>query len=190
VQLLGKISRLLEDVTDQHIPAKATATLAHVDEVLSDIQHALKGADVVKLSADAQSTMSQFSGAATRLNGLIERLQGDKGVIAASSGRRVRSGTSRTAATESGGTSRLRCATCRRLQSPFRNWAMRWIGTQTCFSRGERGRHDEPSQFWWIAAILPHAGVRALRQERSLRLSLLQPGERPPRMQTPSPQVP
>jgi len=82
VQLLGKISRLLEDVTDQHIPAKATATLAHVDEVLSDIQHALKGADVVKLSADAQSTMSQFSGAATRLNGLIERLQGDKGVIA------------------------------------------------------------------------------------------------------------
>jgi len=53
-----------------------------VDEVLSDIQHALKGADVVKLSADAQSTMSQFSGAATRLNGLIERLQGDKGVIA------------------------------------------------------------------------------------------------------------
>ena len=82
VQLLGKISQLLEDVTDQHIPAKTTATLAHVDEVLSDVQRALKRADVVKLSKDAQMTMSQFGAAAARMNGLLERLQGETGLIA------------------------------------------------------------------------------------------------------------
>jgi paraquat-inducible protein B len=82
VQLLGKISKLLEDVTDEHIPAKTTATLGHVDDLLADVQRALKRADVAKLSHDAQATMSQLTGAATRMNGLMERLQAEQGLIA------------------------------------------------------------------------------------------------------------
>ena len=82
VKLLGKISQLLEDVTDEHIPAKATATLGHVDAVLEDVQRTLKRAGVAKLSNDAHATLSELTSAATGLNGLIERLQGDRGVIA------------------------------------------------------------------------------------------------------------
>jgi paraquat-inducible protein B len=81
VQLLGKISHLLEDVTAEHIPAKATATLGHVDDLLADVQRALRRADVVKLSQEAQATMSQLTGAATRMNGLVDRLQGETGLI-------------------------------------------------------------------------------------------------------------
>ena len=82
VQLLGKISYLLEDVTEEHIPAKATVTLGKVNDLLADVQVALKRADVEKLSHDAQATMSNLNVTVARLDGLIERLQGEKGLIA------------------------------------------------------------------------------------------------------------
>ncbi len=82
VQLLGKISHLLEDVTDEHIPLKASATLGKVNDLLASVQAALQRADVEKLSHDAQATMANLNGAVTRMNGLIERLQSEKGMIA------------------------------------------------------------------------------------------------------------
>ncbi|MDP9033407.1 MAG: MlaD family protein [Myxococcota bacterium] len=82
VQLLGKISHLLEDVTDEHIPLKASATLGKVNDLLAGVQAVLQRADVEKLSHDAQMTMTNLNGALTRLNGLVERLQSDKGMIA------------------------------------------------------------------------------------------------------------
>jgi phospholipid/cholesterol/gamma-HCH transport system substrate-binding protein len=82
VQLLGKISHLLEDVTDEHIPAKASATLGRVNEVLAYAQEVLRRADIEKLSHDAQEAMSNLSVTVTKMNGLIERLQGEKGLIA------------------------------------------------------------------------------------------------------------
>jgi len=82
VQLLGKISRLLEDVTDEHIPQKASATLAHVNDVLTAVQAALKSADVETLSHEARATMSSLNDTSARMGGLIERLQGEKGLVA------------------------------------------------------------------------------------------------------------
>ncbi|MGD0674134.1 MAG: MlaD family protein [Polyangiaceae bacterium] len=82
VTLLAKISDLLEDVTAQHIADKAGVTLGHVDEVLEDIQRVLKRADVEKLSHDAQATLTLLRGTVAHVDGLIERLQGEKGMIA------------------------------------------------------------------------------------------------------------
>jgi len=81
VVLLGKISQLLEDLTAQHIADKASATLAHVDDVLVDVQRTIKRANIAKLSTDAQATLNQLAGTATRVNTLLERLQGEKGLI-------------------------------------------------------------------------------------------------------------
>ncbi|MGA7121642.1 MAG: MlaD family protein [Polyangiaceae bacterium] len=82
VALLAKISSLLEDVTAEHIADKASATMQHVDDVLADVQRALKRADVEKLSQDAQVTLSELRGTMRRVNGVIEGLQGEKGLIA------------------------------------------------------------------------------------------------------------
>ena len=82
VQLLGKISRLLEDVTDEHIPEKASMTLAHVNEVLSSVQLAVKVADVGALSHEARTTMSSVNLTVTQMGALVERLQGEKGLVA------------------------------------------------------------------------------------------------------------
>ena len=82
VALLAKISTLLEDVTAQHIADKASATLGHVDEVLADVQRVLKRADVEELSHDARATLTQLRGTVMHVDGLIARLQGEKGLIA------------------------------------------------------------------------------------------------------------
>jgi phospholipid/cholesterol/gamma-HCH transport system substrate-binding protein len=82
VLILGKISRLLEDVTGERLPAKASATLAHVDEVLGGVQRALKNAGVEKLSLDAQATMASLNAVMAKMSGLLERMQSEKGTMA------------------------------------------------------------------------------------------------------------
>jgi paraquat-inducible protein B len=82
VQILEKIGGLLENVTDEHIPEKASATLAHVNEVLTAVHLALRDADVARLSHDAQVAMSNLNVTVTRMSALVERLGGEKGLVA------------------------------------------------------------------------------------------------------------
>jgi phospholipid/cholesterol/gamma-HCH transport system substrate-binding protein len=82
VLVLGKIDRILEDVDSHHLPEKLGVALGHADRVMADVQIAVRGVDSPKLSADLQQTMANLNVTVTRMNGVLERVQGNKGLLA------------------------------------------------------------------------------------------------------------
>jgi ABC-type transporter Mla subunit MlaD len=82
VQLLAKISHLLEDVTAEQLPAKASATIGNVNGLLLDVKRTLNRADLEALSHGAQGAIAQLNTTLARLNALIASLQGSKGLLA------------------------------------------------------------------------------------------------------------
>jgi ABC-type transporter Mla subunit MlaD len=82
VVVFGKINRILEDVDSHHLPAKLGTALSHADRVMADVQTAVHDVNSPKLSADVQETMANLNVTVTRMNALLERVQGSKGVLA------------------------------------------------------------------------------------------------------------
>lgn len=82
VSLLGKMSRILDDVDSKHLPEKASVTLTNANQVIEDLRAALHAVDAAKLSQQAQATMTTVNGTLDRTSTLLDRLQGDKGVLA------------------------------------------------------------------------------------------------------------
>ncbi len=82
VAVLGKLDRILEDVDSHHLPDKLGATLNHADRVMGDVQIAVRGVNSPKLAADADETMTNLNVTIARMNAMLERVQGDKGLLA------------------------------------------------------------------------------------------------------------
>jgi phospholipid/cholesterol/gamma-HCH transport system substrate-binding protein len=82
VAVLGKINRILDDVDSRHLPDKLGMVLSHADRVMGDVQVAVRGVDSPKLSADLQATMANLNVTVTRADALLERVQGNKGLLA------------------------------------------------------------------------------------------------------------
>jgi phospholipid/cholesterol/gamma-HCH transport system substrate-binding protein len=82
VLVLGKMNRILDDVDSHHLPDKLGAALSHADRVMGDVQIAVRGVNSPKLAADADETMANLNVTVTRMNAMLERVQGDKGLLA------------------------------------------------------------------------------------------------------------
>ncbi len=82
VALLGKMSRILDDVDDKHLPEKASVVLYNAGHVIEDLQATLRGVDPAKLSQQAQETMANVNATLGRTSALLDRLQGEKGILA------------------------------------------------------------------------------------------------------------
>lgn len=82
VGMLTRINGILDSVSEQGIPQRAGQTLAHVDQVLSVMQVKLEQFKSVELSAQSTATLSQLQDTITRVNRLIDRVDGQSGVIA------------------------------------------------------------------------------------------------------------
>jgi len=82
VAVLGKINRILEDIDSRQLPDKLGGVLRHADRVMDEVQTAVRGVDTPKLSADLQETMANLNVTVTRMSGLLERVQGNKGLLA------------------------------------------------------------------------------------------------------------
>jgi paraquat-inducible protein B len=82
VSVLEKINHILEDVDSHRLPEKLVGVLRHVDLVMDDVQNAARGLDAPKLSADLQLTAVNLNVTVTRMDALLERIQGNKGVLA------------------------------------------------------------------------------------------------------------
>ncbi len=82
VVMLGKINRVLDDVDSHHLPDKLGAALSHADRVMADVQVAVRGVDSPKLAAGAEETMANLNATMTRMNAMLERVQGSKGLLA------------------------------------------------------------------------------------------------------------
>jgi hypothetical protein len=82
LRLLGKVSRLLDDVDDKHLPEQTRLTLQNADRAIADLRSAFHAVDPAKLSAQAEETMANVNGTLARTTALLDRLQGPRGLIA------------------------------------------------------------------------------------------------------------
>jgi len=82
VAVLGKINRILDDVDSHHLPERLGGAMRHLDRTMDDVQAAARGLDAPKLSGDLQLTAVNLNLTVTRINALLERIQGNKGVLA------------------------------------------------------------------------------------------------------------
>jgi paraquat-inducible protein B len=82
VTMLGRINGILENVNNQGIPQKATETLAHVDQVLTTMHTKLDQFKAAELSDQSRATLTQLQNTVARVDRLLERVDGQSGVLA------------------------------------------------------------------------------------------------------------
>jgi phospholipid/cholesterol/gamma-HCH transport system substrate-binding protein len=82
VAVLERLNRILDDVDSHQLPSRMGVVLGHADRVMEDVQTAVRGVDSPKLSTDLQATMANLNVTVTRVNALLERVQGNKGLLA------------------------------------------------------------------------------------------------------------
>jgi paraquat-inducible protein B len=86
--ILKRVNAILIDVEDQHLSEKATATLANVDQTLANLdatlgvaRSKLLGLDSEGLSTEAKLALANVSTTMTRAQGLMQRIDGEQGVL-------------------------------------------------------------------------------------------------------------
>lgn len=82
VQMLGRINQVLATVEEQRVAARAVETLTHVDQVLSLMRVKLEGFKSAELSEQAQATLGQLQNTVSRVDRMLERVDGQAGLIA------------------------------------------------------------------------------------------------------------
>jgi phospholipid/cholesterol/gamma-HCH transport system substrate-binding protein len=81
-EILAKVDGLLGDVKDHELPAQVVATLDRVNRILADAHAKIEGVDTAKLSTEAEKTLRGLNAVVTRMNAVIARIDGDKGLVA------------------------------------------------------------------------------------------------------------
>ena len=81
LEVMKRVSAILEEVDAKKLPDQTTALLAHANEVLTSLDRSLKKIDPGKLSKNAQETIESANAAIGKLSNLIDRVGGDKGLV-------------------------------------------------------------------------------------------------------------
>ncbi|MDB4944622.1 MAG: Paraquat-inducible protein [Labilithrix sp.] len=82
VMIMGRVDRMLATLEKQDVAGKAASTLGHADETLTTVQATIARIDKANLGDKAAETITQLTAAVNRMNGVIDRLDGDKGLLA------------------------------------------------------------------------------------------------------------
>jgi phospholipid/cholesterol/gamma-HCH transport system substrate-binding protein len=82
VALLGKLSRILDDVESKHLPDRVSDTLGNANHAIEDLQASIRGLNPAGLSKEALETMTNVNTTLARTSALLDRLQGEKGILA------------------------------------------------------------------------------------------------------------
>lgn len=80
--ILTRIDNLLGDVKDKQLPEQIVATLNHATHILATAERKLEEVDAGKLSKQADKTLGSLNITVTRMNLLLARIDGDKGLLA------------------------------------------------------------------------------------------------------------
>jgi paraquat-inducible protein B len=80
--IMTRVDGILVSLEGQKIPEQTSATLTRVNEVLASLQSTVKGLDTQKLSGQAQATLANLNGTVSRMNAMLEKIDGDKGLLA------------------------------------------------------------------------------------------------------------
>jgi paraquat-inducible protein B len=81
VLMLGRLSRILEEFESKHLPDRAAVTLGMIDDALRDVRTTLHAVDVGKLSLQGQKTLANLDSTTTQVSKLIDRVEGEKGLM-------------------------------------------------------------------------------------------------------------
>jgi paraquat-inducible protein B len=84
VGLLGNVNRITGDLESKQLAAKVEATLGNADMVLRALDGKIAEAKVGELSKEAQATLASVNQAVSRMDGLLAKVDGDRGLLASS----------------------------------------------------------------------------------------------------------
>jgi len=82
VMIMGRVDRLLATLEKEDVSGKAAAALGHADEVLTTMHGAISRLDKANLGEKAGGTIEELHVAVTKMNKVIDRLDGEKGLLA------------------------------------------------------------------------------------------------------------
>jgi phospholipid/cholesterol/gamma-HCH transport system substrate-binding protein len=82
VSAMGRIDRMLAVLEKEGAAGSAAATLAHADEVMKTMQQTIARIDHANIGEKAAGTLGDLHTAVDKLNNVLERLDGDKGLVA------------------------------------------------------------------------------------------------------------
>jgi phospholipid/cholesterol/gamma-HCH transport system substrate-binding protein len=82
IGMLDRINGVLDSVNEQGIPKRAGDTLAHLDQVLAVMHLKLEQFKSAELSDQSRATLTQLQNTVSRVDRLLERVDGQTGVLA------------------------------------------------------------------------------------------------------------
>lgn len=80
--ILTRVQHLSEQIDEQNLPQRASVLISHADHSLVTLDEKLAQLDARGISQQAQSALSTLQGTATRANRILERVDGERGLMA------------------------------------------------------------------------------------------------------------
>lgn len=80
--VMKRVNKILEDVDAKHLPEGASATLGQVNEAVKELRVTIKDVDAKGLTREAQQTMVSVNTMLAQTTKVLERIQGEGGVLA------------------------------------------------------------------------------------------------------------
>ena len=82
VMIMGRVDRMLATLEKQDVAGQISVTLGHADETLKSTNAAVARLDKADLGGRAAETITQLTAAVNKMNHVIDRLDGEKGLLA------------------------------------------------------------------------------------------------------------
>ena len=82
INVLTRVQRVTEQLEGQNLPARAGAVLAHADKTLATLDERLAQLDTRGLSQDSRAVLATWQGTAVRVNQMLDRVNGERGLMA------------------------------------------------------------------------------------------------------------
>ncbi len=79
--ILGRIERLVGEVGERKLIERALATVSATHQLVGEAQRKIAELQPGRLSGQLERTLATFSGTASRVNGILARLDSDKGLL-------------------------------------------------------------------------------------------------------------
>jgi ABC-type transporter Mla subunit MlaD len=81
MKLMDKLNLLLNEVEEKHLPAHVASTLGKTDAALLAVQTTASRLDTGKIGREVERTLAELGGTAVRMNRILDRVDGDKGIV-------------------------------------------------------------------------------------------------------------
>jgi len=81
IKLLEQVQRVAEQVERQNVPERVNTLLTHADHTLGLLDGKLAQLETRELSQQTRATLSSWQGTADRVNKVLERVNGDHGLL-------------------------------------------------------------------------------------------------------------